>query len=226
MPTNPPDQSKLFTLYGLKRPDDNVIRYIGITCQRLPARLSGHISDASKKKYHKDFWVSKMAPLRPEIISYAVELSLEEACELERFVIQELRKTRPSLTNISDGGTAPMLGRKHTQEAREAMSVARTGDKHPMFGKCRSGEKNPMFGKRHSPETREILRRKALERPAEVREEFSLARKGLAPWNKGKSMSLEAREKMSGENHPMFGKVPWNKGVKGQVPWNKGLKKI
>lgn len=56
---------------------------------------------------------------------------------------------------------------------------------------------------------------------------------------KGQKMPMESRLKMSldrqGENNPMYGKTPWNKGVKGlrvspetefkkgQTAWNKGL---
>lgn len=46
--------------------------------------------------------------------------------------------------------------------------------------------------------------------------------KKRTPWNKGKKMSKELKEKLS-QAHK--GQVPWNKGTKGkQVPWNKGLK--
>ena len=46
-------------------------------------------------------------------------------------------------------------------------------------------------------------------RSEETRKRISEARKGRAPWNKGKKGS----------------QVPWNKGKKGsQVPWNKGIK--
>ncbi len=60
------------------------------------------------------------------------------------------------------------------------------------------------------------------------------------PWNKGLTKNnspilKNLSEKHKGENNPMYGKVPWNKGVKmweikphprgslGKTPWNKGM---
>ena len=45
--------------------------------------------------------------------------------------------------------------------------------------------------------------------------------KGLLPWNTGKKLSIEHRQKLS-EAHK--GQKAWNKGLKGaQVAWNKGI---
>lgn len=53
----------------------------------------------------------------------------------------------------------------------------------------------------------------------EVRKKFSSLRKGIAPWNKGKTgiYTEETRRKMSDNNK---GKIPWNKGI----PFMKGEK--
>jgi group I intron endonuclease len=41
----------------------------------------------------------------------------------------------------------------------------------------------------------------------------------------GRKRSKETNLKLSGKNHPMYGRDPWNKGKKGvQIPWNKGKK--
>lgn len=44
------------------------------------------------------------------------------------------------------------IGTHHSEEARNKMSVAKSGENHPMFG--RTGENHPMFGKHHSEESR------------------------------------------------------------------------
>ncbi|MCK9370942.1 HNH endonuclease [Candidatus Dojkabacteria bacterium] len=47
--------------------------------------------------------------------------------------------------------------------------------------------------------------------------------KGMTPWNKGKKLSLEQRDKLS---KALKGRKTWNKGLKGkQVGWSKGLTK-
>lgn len=158
-------QAKTFTLYGLKRPDDNIIRYIGITCQRLNDRLSRHIRDASKKRYHKDFWVSKMFPLRPEIIPFAVGLTQEEVLDLERFVIAEARKQGRDLVNQTAGGEGgpglsgenhPCFGKRQSQETCEKRSEALMG--HIVFQETRDKISKAHTGMKHSSETLEKFR--------------------------------------------------------------------
>lgn len=39
------------------------------------------------------------------------------------------------LMNISPGGSAPMYGRKHTEESRAKMSTSRAGENNPNYGK-------------------------------------------------------------------------------------------
>lgn len=127
-----PQETKLFTLYGLCRPDDKQIRYIGITSRPLRRRLRLHIVQKGFNS-HKDRWIAKMAPLEPEIIPYAIELSYEEACFLEIQVIKELREKSFDLINIRDGGQGGV--RFHSEESRRRLSESRRGSGNPMFGK-------------------------------------------------------------------------------------------
>lgn len=77
-----------------------------------------------------------------------------------------------------------------------------------------------------------------------IQQHMSESHKGKIPWNKGKKMSQEYKEKCKNRGMPIagwnknlamsddfrekcklrqVGKIPWNKGKKGlQIPWNKG----
>lgn len=48
----------------------------------------------------------------------------------------------------------------------------------------------------------------------ETRKKMSEAKKGIAPWNKGKHFSEETKIKISESNK---GKTPWNKGISGYI---------
>lgn len=110
-----------------------------------------------------------MFPLRPKIVPYAVELSFEEACDLEILVIGDLKRAGHALLNISNGGEVPMRGRRHSEETKRKIgfsSKGRTawnkGKKHSLQTKEKisaalRGERNPFFGKRHSQEVREKI---------------------------------------------------------------------
>ena len=94
-------------------------------------------------------------------------------------------KKLPDTTKIKmslslSGDKNPMYGKhyKHTEETKAKMRLAATGERNPMYGKP-----SPLTGKNFSEDHRKRL---------------SLARKGRAPWNKGKKGS----------------QVAWNKGLK------------
>ncbi len=117
---------KPFTLYGLKRPNDNVVRYIGITSLSLAKRLREHCIRGSNR--HKDNWIAQQ-PSNPEIVPYAIGLTKEEACDLEIAVIAGLRKNGHPLLNVLDGGGTGMLGKKFTPEHRAKIGAAHMGMK-------------------------------------------------------------------------------------------------
>ena len=64
--------------------------------------------------------------------------------------------------NLSRDTSAPMTGRKHSEETirrlREVCKGKQIGESNPMFGK--TGELNPFFGKKHTVETRRIMSEK------------------------------------------------------------------
>lgn len=192
---HPQDPAKLFTLYGLKRPDENISRYVGITCHKLSIRLGRHVS-AKGVNPHKDRWIAKMLPLVPEIVPYAVCLTREEACDLEVFVIAGLRNIGHPLINVSFGGEANMLGMKHSLAAKEKMSSAHIGRKVP-----------PDVRKRISVALTGTVRGPM---SPEHRKNLSNALLGTVSWNKGgkgrkwsEDEKLEISRRMKGKrNNP------------------------
>ena len=110
------------------------------------------------------------------------------------------------------------LGKHHTEETKAQMSADRTGEKHPFYGKKHSEEtiekmrqahlgNSAHKGKHHSEKTKAILREKALERDVsgeknpffgkqhtdEAKEKNRQAHLGRIPWNKGITLSEEAK---------------------------------
>lgn len=195
-------QPREYTLYGLKRPDEDTIRYIGITCRSLSRRLSRHCSDSGYNP-HKDRWISKMSPLKPEIIPYAVELTYEEACDLEVFVIKELRSLGFDLLNISEGGDG------FSPEDRKRISEKLTGRIQSEETKKKRAEK--LRGKKRSPETCLKISERKTGNPLSEPHRLSLCGKRgrhsklrskehcekISKWMSGRTPSQESREKMS-----------------------------
>jgi len=125
-------QSKEYTLYGLKHPKESRIRYIGITSDLLLNRLYGHRKD-SGRNLHKNRWFSKMLPLIPEIVPFAVGLTEDQACDLEIAVIKGLRELGEDLLNISGGGNLPPVNLKGwpmTEDGKIKISKAHQGRVH------------------------------------------------------------------------------------------------
>lgn len=141
---------KSFTLYGLKSSDESCVRYIGITSQPIEARLRGHLK-TDRSNPHKDRWIKKVISTgaRVEIVPYAIGLPLEEACNLEIFVIAQLRGLNHPLTNISNGGESVMLGRIpfFSSEHKRNISQAKLGvPRNPFSSEHRKNLSQALIG--------------------------------------------------------------------------------
>jgi group I intron endonuclease len=117
-----------------------------------------------------------------------------------------------------------MCGRTHSLETRKKMSLSKSGEKNPFYGKklsektrakmseARSGKKHPFYGKKHSEETLKKMSdvKKGKKHSAETRAKNSAANSGDKNAMYGKKHSVETRAKisaaLSGEKHPMYGK--------------------
>lgn len=130
MPKNnvPINRINKFKLYGLFCPISNELRYIGITTQKLTARLSAHLRQPTNK-FIGD-WFNELGDLKPIIKVLKFCSSYEELLNEEVKYISENRRLGVNLLNIADGGDInPMFGKTHTKEARDKISKARKGCK-------------------------------------------------------------------------------------------------
>ena len=100
----------------------NGLIYIGITCQGIEKRWQAgyrgnpHFYNAIQKYGEENF--------SHEILFEG--LTQEEAFEKEIETIAKYDATNPAIGyNISKGGSAPMMGRHHTEEARKLFSDQR-----------------------------------------------------------------------------------------------------
>ena len=136
--------------------------------------------------------------------------TVEEAFANEMVFIGQYDTVRPNGYNISPTGGFNIPG-CHSEETLQKMSLAQSGENHPMYGKkhsketiqkmslSQSGENHHMFGKKCSEESIQ-------KRSGENHHMF------------GKKHSEESIQKMSlarsGENNPMYGKEGYWKGKK------------
>jgi hypothetical protein len=95
-------------IYVLKDPTDSQIRYVGKTEKTLETRLSGHISEAKRRKVlcHKNNWVYSLLlkGLRPIIQLIETVPYDQDWQEREKYWIKYYRELGYDLTNSTDGG--------------------------------------------------------------------------------------------------------------------------
>lgn len=103
--------------------------------------------------------------------------------------------------------TLDFMKRSDTYNAKPGGRGAKSGTEHSMYD--RRGENNPMFGRKHSEETRKKLSERASNRSEETKKKISESQQGEKHFFYGKKRPEHSRimkERMTGENNPMFGK--------------------
>lgn len=132
---------KTVYIYALVDPRTGLIRYIGKTIQSAAARLMAHLQD--RGRCHRVNWIAELSRLglKPEIrLIERLEGSIPWQ-EAERHWIAYGRKNGWPLTNNTSGGDGvsdlppetrarmrlTWLGRKHSEETKQRLSVARRG---------------------------------------------------------------------------------------------------
>lgn len=144
-------------IYILKHPDTNEVRYVGKTVRSLSRRLGNHIANAKGNKHNKHLsnWIlSILAFGKRPIIELIEEVSSSVWQEREKYWITQF----PNLINLTEGGDGCIgllhdettgikcgmanVGRKHTQEFKNAMSNRLKGVKLTEEHKARIGAAN------------------------------------------------------------------------------------
>lgn len=160
-------------IYTLNDPITGIVRYAGQTVDP-DVRLTRHIRNARKDKYHCARWVQSLLlkNLHPvmEILDVVPDT---EADFWEREYIQNFRERGFDLTNCTDGGEgvtmtaevrakigAKSKGRRHSEETRAKIRAARaeqifTPETQAKKSAAMSGEKSCEWGKKHSLARRE-----------------------------------------------------------------------
>ena len=140
----------MYSIYVLKCPISNDIRYVGQTRSRIEKRLNNHIweSKKNKKKYsHKDNWILKLSKLELKpVIEIIEEIPLDHnllyVLNRETYWILKLRNNC-NLVNATDGGEFSINNRQ--------------GVHKPM-----DGENNPMWSRKHSDSAKKIMSEKKM----------------------------------------------------------------
>ena len=151
-----------YLIYVLINPIDQRHFYVGKSCNGLnrpKQHFNPNLIDRSKNK-HKVSIIRNIikAGLKPEIDILEVLSNSKETNEAEKEWIAEYRRVGIILTNITDGGDGQTIGYRHSQEAKIKMSLCKSGERHPNYGK--KGPLCPNYGKKHSQATKDILSKK------------------------------------------------------------------
>lgn len=179
-------------------------------------RTNNYICNAIIYHTHSAFYLSIL-----EYIDIPTNLTKEEARKLilesEQFYLDYIFSLDDSnIYNILPTAGSS-LGHNLSEKTKALMSVAKSGENHPMFGKtlspefkaklseAKSGENHHMFGKSHTPESLAKISQAML---GENNPMYGIIGENSPMF--GKKHSAETLVKMSeaksGDNHPFFGK--------------------
>ena len=175
----------------------------------LAKRLSSHLLNKNlKQKTKKNSWIKSLLSknIKPEI------LLIDEVPEIEwkfweKHYISLFKSWGFNLTNLTEGGDGINLGYKFSKETRKKMSNSKLGVKFSKEHKKKISESNKgnknFLNKKHSEDSKNKIRTSNIGKHS-----------GKTPWNKGKTLTSEYKEKIS---NSMKGRIPWNKGLKKKI---------
>ena len=114
----------MVTIYALKDPKTNEVKYIGKTSGPLYKRLSSHYVD--KKRSYKKSWIDSLKKQKIKPLIVTIEECEENVWqEREKFWISYYRKIMGNkLTNILEGGNGLPKGYKHSQATKEKIRAS------------------------------------------------------------------------------------------------------
>lgn len=157
-------------IYTLKHPDTLEVRYVGKTVRSLSRRLGNHIDNAKRSRHNKHLsnWIlSILSNGKRPIIELIEEVDNSVWQEREKYWITQY----PNLINLTEGGDGcrgflhdeatrikcgkTNIGRKHTQEFKDAISNRLKGINLTEEHKAKIGLANK--GKVRDPATKKKL---------------------------------------------------------------------
>ena len=127
----------MITIYTLKDPITNEVRYIGKTKRKLVDRMYSHTSNykLEKEKSNKNSWIKSLKNKNLKPIIEELDLVEDNNWEFwEQFYINLFKSWGFKLTNMTTGGEGSSggkgcLGYKHTEEAKKRISIANSKPK-------------------------------------------------------------------------------------------------
>ena len=127
----------MITIYTLKDPITNEVRYIGKTKRKLVDRMYSHTSNykLEKEKSYKNSWIKSLKNKNLKPIIEELDLVEDNNWEFwEQFYINLFKSWGFNLTNMTKGGEGSLggkgcLGYKHTEEAKKRISIANSKPK-------------------------------------------------------------------------------------------------
>lgn len=171
--------TKRISIYVLKDPKTDEIRYVGKTKRDINKRLTQHIFD--KRETQKYFWILQLKNegLKPiiEVIEFCTD---NDWSEREIYWIQHYKDLNCNLTNCNAGGFG---GHNPSVETRARMSISHKGQK-------RSEDTKVKMRKPKSEEHRAKLITANTGRVCSQQTKEKIGNK-----HRGKILSLETREK-------------------------------
>ena len=112
-------ENRIFYIYTLKCPETLEVKYVGVTCTTLSARLAQHIYDSKKKdtRSHKRNWISSLLENSQRPIIETIEVcDYTNWEEKEKYWIARLK----NLTNTREGGKGVVLNRSEDSIKRSS----------------------------------------------------------------------------------------------------------
>jgi hypothetical protein len=144
-----------YKVYTLEDPENNVVRYIGITKQSLASRKAKHINNTKyyKVRNHKINWIKGLLKnnKKPLIQELDIASTYEELKYLEKYWIAQFKTWGFKLVNATEGGEGTM-GYKHTKEALDKMKEIHSKKRKEKKAKMTRKEQNDYLSSLYSIE--------------------------------------------------------------------------
>jgi hypothetical protein len=176
-------ENKTSYIYALCDPINKDIRYIGKSTDPQK-RLRTHIDRSKSPKTHKECWITHLTNLglKPEIVILEIIPAFTDWEICEKQWIIKAKEEGWELTNLTEGGDGGA-----TTRGRSPWNAG----KHGIFSEDALRRISENSKRKRSPETRRRMSESCKKREKtpgliSAQQKASAARKGQAPWNKGK----------------------------------------